>query len=608
MKKVILSWLVFSSIIICQPVKFVSLSDIEVSQENFETVKTVLDSIDNQPDIDFVVISGNLTENQDKKEFQLLDQEISKMNKPVYILPGMSETFKLGDSWLDNLPGISDNKFAFEKNGYVFIGLTPTIPFLKIYHFTNDDFSWLDKQLSSSYAGKEKFIFFPADIKNYCLNWNEFISKIERKNVKLLSFGESAKTGLFSEDGFRAYQVKSGLELNKKKIGYNVIGVTKDSVIFYERELGQNEKFVDTFDKNIQINTNRIIHPSQINDSTKIVMQEDYDAILYSGLNYWEGKIYFATNDGIVNCIDSTGRFLWDYDSNGDVYSKPVIADRILACITYQGDLSTISAVSGEPIQSIGFDDLIVSDLTIINYTGNKELMMPKLTKSKSALVFGTFSGKLHCYDLETLQEYWTNTSAKGAIVSEPVEINNKIYLVSRDGFLYCVDSRDGLLIWRWKPTREIDVIDQDIVTNGKNIFVATSDGTVYSIDMLLGKYDWKKVNLKAVASIGISQDKRRLFVKSESDKIFILSSEKGSMLKEIKFDEGFGNYPSPILEREGKLLVASKGTIYTIDENYKKERIISVDDSPINELMQLDENKFLTSDIDCDIVIFKLN
>lgn len=607
MKKILLLFFLFSTIAFSQKVKFVLLSNLEVSSENISTVRTVLDSINNRRDIDFIIIMGNLTKKQNEREYQLLDGAVSNSSIQVFLIPGVKETFELGDTWLNFLPNISDDKFAFVKNSYAFIGFNPALPFKNTYHFTNDIFYWLDQQLKNLSAGREKYLFLPEDVKSKSLNWNKFVSRIEKENVKLLLFGGGTKPELFSEDGIRAFLNTDGVVLDKNKIGFNIIEINRDSVIFYQREIGEKEKFINVFDKNIQLNTSKITNKI-VNDTAKIISQEKYNYTLYSGINYWGGKIYFASQEGIVTCIDSTGKFLWDYDSYGNIFSKPVIADRILAGITYQGDLFTISAVSGEPIQSIGFDDQAVTDLTVINYKGTKELMMPKLSKSKSALVFGTLSGKIHCYDLETLQEYWTNSSAKGAIISKPIEINNKIYFISRDGFLYCVDALDGILIWRWKPAKEIDVIDQIISANDKNIFVITSDGTVYSINMLLGKYDWKKENLKVIPSIGMSADKKRIFVKSKMDKIFILSTQNGNLIKDIKFENGFDNYHYPILERNGLELVPSKGAIYSIDDKYKVEKIISIGNAPINEIIQLDENKFLTSDIDCDITIYKLH
>ncbi|MFA3783035.1 PQQ-binding-like beta-propeller repeat protein [Melioribacteraceae bacterium 4301-Me] len=604
MKNLILIFFVFASFTFSQSVKFVFLSNIGISNTNIELAKSVFDSVNSNNDINFIVISGNLTKDQQSNEFKLLNELVSKSKIPVYLIPGIDETFRLGDTWLNYFLEVSDDRFSFEKDGFVFIGFNPNVPFRKIYYFTNDILVWLEKQLSTYSLDKEKYIFLPEDVKTKCLNWNKFISLIEKKNVKLLLFGGKGTVEFFSEDGIRAFQNNDGFILQKNKIGFNIIKTNKDSVIFYQKELGKKEQIVNTFDKSVQINTSKIYNQELTNDSTKIELQEEYNSTLYSGLTYWNGKIYFATQEGIVNCIDSVGKFLWDYDSYGNIFSKPVIADGILADITYQGDLFSISAITGEPIQSIGFDDQFTSDILLINYSGSKELMMPKLTKSKAALVFGSLSGKVYCYDLETLQEYWVNSSAKGSIISPLLEYNNKIYFISRDGFLYCIDSRDGILIWRWKPSRDIDVIDQTLITNGKNLFVVTSNNVLYSIDMLLGKYTWEKDKLNVLASVGISTDKKRIYVKSELNKIYILSSETGVILKDAKFELGFDYYPTPILNTDEATLFSSKGSIYTMDNKYNIKKLITTGFAPINQITKIGQSKFLTSDLDCQIII----
>ncbi len=127
---------------------------------------------------------------------------------------------------------------------------------------------------------------------------------------------------------------------------------------------------------------------------------------------------------------------------------------------------------------------------------------------SKDMVFFGnSYDCKLYALDAKTGSEKWTFFT-DSPIRFAPAVWKNRIFIVSDDGFLYCLAIKDGKLLWkkrggpdkdmilgndrlisRW-PARGGPVIKDGIVYFGAGIW--TSEGIfLYAIDALTGKVLW---------------------------------------------------------------------------------------------------------------------
>lgn len=339
--------------------------------------------------------------------------------------------------------------------------------------------------------------------------------------------------------------------------------------------------------------------------SIEAVAKFKLDSLLVVPPIYSAGRIYSFEKGGIISCFDSTGKILGKYDNYAEAVSKPAIVDNTLAYGTINNDIITVNALNGNQIQSIGIEDSLTTDLVLFNYQGSNELMMPKQSDSKKSLVFGTASGKLFCLDLETLQEYWRNNDAKAKIKSRPLIIENKILFARADGFIYCVDSRNGLLIWRWKETAETDFSDSQIICDGKKLYAVSKDNELYCLNFLLGKLEWKFDKIKIQDGICLSNNKN-LIVKTLDKRIFVFSSESGIIIKDIKHPEMFDESFIPPIEFKGEIIFSNNGELFCINKKYKEELIYSLPKETIKSLFQIDKDKFLISSSQGTIIILQ--
>jgi 3',5'-cyclic AMP phosphodiesterase CpdA len=131
------------------PFRFAWLSDTHVgSITGAADLRHTLRDINAMRDIDFVMLSGDITEKGSNAELELAKAILDSLNKPYYLIPGNHDT-KWSESGATKFPELwGSDKFVFEHGGYCFIGLHQG-PIMRMGdgHFAPEDLRWLDSVL-----------------------------------------------------------------------------------------------------------------------------------------------------------------------------------------------------------------------------------------------------------------------------------------------------------------------------------------------------------------------------------------------------------------------------------------------------------------------------
>lgn len=599
MKKIILLLLFISNLNFSQKVKFAVMSSPDIGiNDNLEFLDTIISRLNKIEDLNFVIIFGNLTQKGTVKELVKLKSTLNKLEKKYYLLPTLND-LKDANSWI-YFSDTFEDKFAIRFNKKIFIGLSGVVPLTNIHHYTTEIINWINETLDTVSLDDEIYFLSPVQFDYKIDNWKTLLNLFQKNNLKLVINGNSQKNELRNLLGYHLLDIQP---LNKSNMNFLIIKATNDSIYIFDN----NDYLIEAFDKKIEIPKENIELDSIQTYNAEILQNINLNTTLLTSCNYWNNKIYTSDYSGLVSCLDTTGKVLWEFDANGNILGKPIITDRMLALSTFQGDLITLSAITGEQFQSIGFEDYITTDLLAIEYKGDKELMIPKVTQSMTALVFGTASGKVYCYDLETLQEYWVNDYCKDMVTSKLFHFGNKIFYTSRDGFLYCIDDRSGITIWRWKEKATTDLSYSPILSDGERLFVVSSDGTFYALNLLLGKLDWKIENVKIYQNIGISENKKFIYAATYNNEIIIISSDNGKIEKKIKTELKLSSAFPNLLDTGNGIFICDNGYISNIDSKNNYSKTLFMGNAPIHPIIKIDTNKFLASNIDGTILIFKL-
>lgn len=320
---------------------------------------------------------------------------------------------------------------------------------------------------------------------------------------------------------------------------------------------------------------------------------------------YHEGKFISYSNDGEISCTDSTLKFLWMQQLSGNISVPPVIIDSTLVVATDNSEINTFDFSSGAQLQSIGLEEKITSPLFAFYYLGKKELMIPKQTDSKAAIVFGMVGGKISCLDLESLQEYWQNSDQKDSLLTKPILLNNKLVFTRGDGSLNCLDANTGLLIWRWLESESANFSHSEIVSDGKSLYLVSADSMLYSINFLLGRLNWRLEKEKISPNFFYSSAQNNIFLVHQDKKLIIFSVNDESEIDSFTLKHNPSNYSYQFFEFNKNVFFVYDGIIYQATEKELLREVLKLDFSTVKSLIQLDTNKFAALSSNGKLVIF---
>src|SRR3972149_893257 len=147
-------------------------------------------------DINFVIISGNLTEHGYSTEITKLNSILGKLIPPYYALPGENDLRWSENAGINIQTGLNGGKLYFSKNNSQFVGLKD----VNLWqggngHFAPEEIGWFSDSLKNIGPNSEIFIFsyFPFDLKTD--NWYKITNMIADNNFNALFVAsEKSKT------------------------------------------------------------------------------------------------------------------------------------------------------------------------------------------------------------------------------------------------------------------------------------------------------------------------------------------------------------------------------------------------------------------------------
>ncbi len=611
MLRILTTLLLFSCTILAQH-KFAWITDTHIGYEGADIeLEKIVSQINTFEDVAFVLVSGDITEKSKISEFDNAKDILDKLKKPLLIIPGNHDS-RWSNSGCSKFSEIwDDDKFIYKKDNSIYIGMNSAIPMNGGGgHFKPEDILWLKEEISRIDTSKEIIFISHHPLNNDIDNWFKVSNILRDKNIKLLLNGHGHKTTQNIYNGIPAVMARSTLSQNMDSYGFVLVENLKDSIRFFEVEKDTIPQYWGSVSKFDSLSITKIDSSQFQTPLSEVLFHKDIKTTLIASPTYYNGKIYVADYTGLVSCFNQKGKLLWDYDTFGDITGNMTIVDDKLIVSTVQGELTILDIKDGEQIETIGFDEYLVASPVVFNHTGVKNLILPKQTSSNSAILISTATGKVHCYDLETLQEIWANNDASDMIQNAPIIIGNQIIFGSWDTHLYSIDVNNGTTIWKWQGNESFYYSPATCkpISDGKYLYIATPDKKITAIDLRLGTTKWKTDKYNAWESIGISNDNKKLYVKSKDDKFYIISSKNGKLIKTVNMNFGLDTMPSTPFDWNDRIIFSSKnGNVYRINKKHKYSSVLFLGTARVNSIQILDDNRLMTANMDGNIVIFNI-
>lgn len=593
---------------LAQNFKFAHISDTHIGSSNnaTEDLQRTVSDINSQPNLDFAILTGDITEMGTDKELALAKNLLDQLKIPYYVVPGNHDTGWSESGGVSFIREFGYDKFVLEHKGYKFIGCASG-PYVRMSdgHIPRDAIVWMDSVLAKTSKDKKLIFINHYPIDNSLDNWYEAIDRLKQYNTQFALFGHGHRNKAFDLEGVPGTMGRSNLRAKDSIGGYNIVDISGDKATFSERipgvetlqawrsiPLGNNEyDGADVFER-----------PSYaVNDSfpqVKKVWDYHSNANVISTPAVVDDKVIFGNSTGTVEALNlKTGEKLWEYKTDGGIFSSPAAYKNTIILGSGDGTIYSLNSQDGK--------------LKWTTRTGASVLGSPII--ADDVVYLGGSDGKFRALKAKTGEVIWTYDGLEGPVVSKPLLYKNKVIFGAWDKNLYALNINDGSLVWKWNngnanrmfsPAMVIPVAADDVV------YIVAPDRYMTAINAETGETLWRTNEATVRESLGISENNKLLYAKTMNDTLiaFKTTKAKPEIAWKLNLTYGYDHVPSMLLEKNEKVYFGGRnGVVFSIDPITKKHLwSYKIDNALVNTVNVIADNQLIAATMDGKIVLLK--
>jgi len=591
---------------------FVHLSDTHIgSGTGAEDLRRTVKDINENAAIQFVVISGDITEFGADAELALAKQILDSLNKPWHIIPGNHDG-NWSESGANTFKKIFGSEtFQFNAGKYIFLG-TACGPNMHMGpgQIPRENIGWLDSSLKKI-PDSTPLIFmnhYPLD--DGLNNWYEAIDLLKQKNIQMILCGHGHSNHQLNFEGIPAVMGRSNLRAKDTVGGYNIVTIKNDSVVYEERIPGLLTKpaWANLLIKNLPLHKSptRASRPSYtVNDSFPVVQEKwtyhDKNDI-GSGTTVNSRFVFTSNTQGEILALDKkSGKPVWKFATNGKVYSIPAVGDRIVVAGSTDSYVYGLDAANGKLIWKLQTGKAVLAHPVIYNnivYTGSSD-------------------GHFRAIGLEDGKLLWDFDGVKGFVADKPLIYYNKIYFGCWNNDFYCLDLSTGKLKWIWNNGSSNRMFSPaacfPVATNNR-VFLVAPDRYMTALDAVTGSVLWRNQmpDVRVRESMGLSADSSLVFVKTMDGNLYGISTKANEMSVTWKSSVSLGYEicPTAIVEKNNIVFVPGQSGLTTALNSSNGELLWKhkISNCLVTHLLPLSNNQLLVTTMDGKISLLKFD
>lgn len=553
---------------------FALLTDVHISQHNpkpLEDLQRSVAEINTLPEIEFVLVSGDVTESGDRASMIKLKSELEQLRVPFYITSGNHETTWSESGVMDFNRVFGDNRFSMMHNGVCFIGFNSG-PVLKMAdgHVAPQDIAWMENELNNLPTGTKVIAVthYPLqDVESGGVvdNWYDVTDLLRQYNVQCILGGHYHSSRVFDCDGITDVLNRSNLRDKDGINGYAIIRMDEDSIRFGEKRVGEPLKIwmaVPNQDRKYAP-ANPSIRPSFIvNDEYKNVQhtwQRSMGVGIYASPVLANGCVYVGDDEGMFYCLNATtGETIWSYKTGSRIFATAAVdAGKVIFgstdCCIYCLDAKT--------------GDLVWKKVT-------KAAVMGSPVIKKGIAYVGGSDGCMYALCMKDGEEVWIFDQMKDYFNSRPTIYKNMIYFGAWDNNFYALNIKNGKEVWRWDNKRGVDKFSPaavwPVAAHGR-VFIAAPDRYMTCLNAKTGDVVWRTNRYVVRETAGMNAAQTMVYSKCMWDTIVAFDARTPEPIVRWTCHAGFGYDHAPCMpmEKDGTLFVGTKnGLILGLNAN----------------------------------------
>lgn len=552
-----------------QDFTFAVFSDTHISKNNpkpGQDLKRVIEDANQNSAIEFVLVSGDLSEEGDYRSLSMAKDLLDQLNKPYYTVLGNHETKWTESGMTDYGKIFGSETIQFEHKGYLFLGFN-TGPLLRMAdgHVVPQVIDWLKKELSAAGKNQPTFLVTHYPLKDGDVdNWYDVTDAVRPFNIKAFIGGHYHSNRIFEYDGIPGFLNRSTMADKTREPGYTLYEIQGDSLFISEKVVGKAPQqwaslsLTETYyaeegskDKYPDYSVNSI-YPH-----VERVWLKKTGVGIYSSPVLYKKTLYVGDDKGYLSAYKaSTGQKLWSFKAEHRILGTPDVKDGVVVFGSADEKIYGLNAKNGKLKWTVQADAPVLGAVTI----------------DKGLAYIGASDGAFRAIDIHTGEEVWTYRQVKGYIETKPLLTDQLVIFGAWDNTLYALNKRDGSEQWKWtggiKGMHFSPAAVWPVAAHGK-VFITDPKRAMTAIDLETGETVWRTSQSMVRETIGLSEDKKRIFSKTMNDSIVCYSALSNTPQQLWSTDVGFGyeHAPSMQVEKDGVMYGSTKnGLIFALD------------------------------------------
>lgn len=551
--------------------RFVQLTDLHLREGNLCPTEDLLRSvaqINATDSIDFVLVTGDLTDNGDRLTLEKVKSCLDLLKVKYYALLGNHET-KWSDSGCTAFGEIyGGERWSFQHKGIQFLGFNSGPLMRMAYgHVVPQDISWLKAEMDK--AGKDTpvilvthYPILPGDVDN----WYEVTDAVRPYNIRLFIGGHYHRLLQKSYDGLPGVLMRSNLRDKDGKPGYGVYEVTEDSIRVYCQRIGEPKRLFASYslthpyyDRNGKAEKYPDFSDNQRYPKVKEhwMVQTGVGIYCSPAVDVERNKVFVGDDLGVLTAYRlKDGRKLWSFASGKRIVGTPATAEGVVVFGSADRTIYGLNAEDGSKLWEVKADQPVLGAVTIAD----------------GKAYVGASDHTFRAIDIHTGKVCWEYKQVQGYIETKPLLADGKVIFGAWDNTLYALDAATGKEVWKWthglSGMHFSPAAVWPVAAQGK-VFITDPKRAMTAIDLKTGKTVWRTYQSMVRETVGLSEDGTRVYSKTMNDSIvcFAATGNVPHQLWATNVGFGYEHAPSMQAEKDGVMFGSTKeGLIFALE------------------------------------------
>ena len=537
-----------------KPFRFAQLTDIHLNPNGdgpTRALEASVRQINETDSIDFVLVTGDLTEQGDRRMLKKVKECLDMLKMPYHVCMGNHETTWSESGCTAYSQIFGPEYYSFDYGGVHFL-LFNTGPLLKMAygHVSPFVISWAVKELETHRDMPSIVVTHYPLMEGDVDNWYDVTDAFRTTgNIRLFIGGHYHVVRTLRYDGMPGILMRSNLPDDERKPGYGIYEVDEKEIRAYVQRIGEDKQFVQSYtmqradyDPKGRAEKYPDYSDNDLFPQVKEKWMTQAGAAIYSSPNVEKKRVFVGDDEGRVQAFSlKNGKKLWEFQAGTRVVGGPTTAKGIVVFGSADRKIYGLRASDGRQLWTVEASQPVLGSVSIdhgIAYVGASD---------------STF----RAIEVRSGRTAWEYHGLRGYVMTKPLVTKDKVIFGAWDNTLYCLSKVDGRELWRWNGglTRmHFSPAQVWPVTSNGCVFIVDPQRAMTAIDIETGETRWRTFQSKVRESLGLSADGQRLYAKTMQDSVVCFAARGDEPQQLWATDAGLGYEHAPCMlpERDG--------------------------------------------------------